>query len=95
MAPTSSRLSFGYYGFVALVLGLVMVLVGMRPGPRDSLDEGVPQGTNLATMVGQGLSVAGSLSIAGWAWVHQRERRRLAETAQADGANADSNGRIG
>lgn len=81
--------SLGYYGFLALTLGIVLLLVGMRP-PQRATSAPTEPATPVATMMGRGLVLGGSVAIAAYAWMHERERRRSSQALALGAAPAAS-----
>jgi hypothetical protein len=76
MGPRVRLSSLGYYGCLAIVLGTLLMLVGMRPSVRH----GSPQSTPMVTHIGMGFVVAGSAVVSAYGWQQHRERRRSTES---------------
>jgi hypothetical protein len=75
MGPRVRLSSLGYYGCLAIVLGTLLMLVGMRPSVRH----GSPHTTPMVSHIGMGLVVAGSTIVSAYGWHQHRERRRSSE----------------
>jgi hypothetical protein len=81
MKRRSGSWSLGYYGFVAVVLGTFLILVGMRPVAPG---ERARSPTVVAHQAGSGLVVVGSAAIAVYAWREHRKTRRASEAPTED-----------
>lgn len=72
-----AHIPWGWTGFVAFTLGMLLMLIGQRPAAKDASEPGLPP-PSVSTSVGQGMSIFGATAYGLQLYLSAKQRARAA-----------------